>query len=196
MNKFYNNVYESSYLERGGAYCHKKKDVTPCRMQTSVKPSAKTACDGGTIKQEIIRIDDLQEFIDKIEKILKEHLEKTIHSISGRILTGHNTAHGFDVAQLSQLQSVKTELTTLRTGLVERQETCKSVFRHSFSAIKRKSRSRKQNINKCKKRKKAKHSERKREILRKIVPDLPEGKNMHKERYSASNRQGTPKKTK
>jgi hypothetical protein len=73
------------------------------------------------------------------------------------------------------------------TRLVERQETCESVFRHSFSAIKRKSRSRKQNINKCKKRKKVKHSERKREILRKIAPDLPEGLN---------NCQGIPKKTK
>ena len=84
---------------------------------------------------------------------LKVHFETTIHSISGRILTGHNTARDFDVAQLSQFQSVKTELTSLRTRLMERQEPCESVFRHSFSAVKRKSRSRKQNTNKCKKRK-------------------------------------------
>ncbi|CAB3996900.1 Hypothetical predicted protein [Paramuricea clavata] len=179
MKKFYNNVYQSFYLERRGAYCDTKKDFTrdtPCRRQILGKPCAKTACDSGTIKQKIIHIDDLQKSIDKIEKTLKEHLKKPFIQLSGRILTGHNTAHDFGVAQLSQLQSVKTELTTLRTRLVKRQETCEFVFRHRFSAIKRKSRSRKQNINKCKKRMKAKHSERKREILRKIAPDSPEGK--------------------
>lgn len=132
--------------------------------------------DSETIRQNIIHIDDLQNSINKIEKELKEHLKKTTHSLSERVLTGHKTAHEFDVAQLSQLQSVRNELNTLPNRILECKETCESAFRHNFSGMKRKSRSRKQNINKCKKRKNTRHSERKREILTKIASDLSEGK--------------------
>ena len=40
-------------------------------------------------------IENIQTSIDKMEKSLKEHMEKTIHS-SGRILIGRITAHDFD----------------------------------------------------------------------------------------------------
>ena len=68
----------------------------------------------------------------------KEYLERTTRSLSVRILSGHKTAHGFDVAQL---QSARNELNNLHNRILECKETCKSAFRHNFSEMKRKSRS-------------------------------------------------------
>ena len=109
MNKFYNKVYESFYLERIGAYCDTKKDFKKAfhaearrqydneKMISKIKKQAKhiksekdpsqagyflrenhvlKLHDSGTLTQNIKHIDDLQESIDKIEKNLKEHLEK------------------------------------------------------------------------------------------------------------------------
>ena len=67
----------------------------------------------------------------------------------------------------------------MHNRILECIETCESAFKDNFSEMKRKSRSRKRNINKCKKRKKVTHSERKREIT-KIAPDLPEEKTCKK----------------
>ena len=78
--------------------------------------------------------------IETLQKNLKEHLETTIHS-SGRVLTGLKTAHDFDEQKLTELQGFRNELHTLITSLCQLQETCKAAFRHPFSAMKRKSRS-------------------------------------------------------
>ena len=43
------------------------------------------------------------------KKNLKEHLETTIHS-SGRVLTGHKTAHDFDEQKLTELQGFNLEM--------------------------------------------------------------------------------------
>lgn len=51
--------------------------------------------DSKTIRQNMLAIENIQTSIDKMEKSLKEHMEKTIHS-SGRILIGRITAHDFD----------------------------------------------------------------------------------------------------
>ena len=131
--------------------------------------------DSATIRQNLLRIENIETSLKKLEKDLKEHLETTIHS-SGRILTGRKTAHDFDEDALSELQAMKRELDSVRCGLVELQQTCESAFKHTFSATKRKSRSRKQNSNKSKKRKKVRCLARMDEVLRKIAPELPEGK--------------------
>ena len=47
--------------------------------------------------------------------------------------------------------AMKRELDSVRSGLVEMQQTCESAFKRTFSATKRKSRSSKQNSNKRKK---------------------------------------------
>ena len=60
-------------------------------------------------------------------------------------------------------------------------ETCKAAFKHPFSAMKRKSRKRKQNTQKSVKRKKARHVARTTEVLKKIAPDWSEGKICEKE---------------
>ena len=81
-----------------------------------------------------------------------------------------------DEDALSELHAMKRELNGVRSGLVELQKTCESAFKHTFSATKRKSPSRKQNSNKSKKRKKVRRLARMDEVLRKIAPELPEGK--------------------
>jgi len=109
------------------------------------------------------------------KKKLKEHFETTIHS-SGRVSTGHKTAHDFDEQRLTEMQGFRNELHTLITSLSQLQETCKAAFKHPFSAMKRKSRKRKQNTQKSVKRKKARYVARTTEVLKKIVPDWSEGK--------------------
>ena len=54
-------------------------------------------------------------------------------------------------------------------------------IKHSFSAMKRKSRKRKHNILKRAKRKKARHVARTIDIVKKVAPDLPVGKTCEKE---------------
>ena len=118
--------------------------------------------------------------IETLQKNLKEHLETTIHS-SGRVLTGHKTAHDFDEQKLTELQGFRNELHTLRTSLSQLQETCKAAFKHPFSAVKRKSRKRNQITQKSVKRKKARHVARTTEVLKKIAPDWSESKICEKE---------------
>ena len=96
-------------------------------------------------------IETIETSLKKLEKDLKEHLKTAIHS-SGQILTGRKTAHDFD--ELFELQCYERELDSVRSGLVELQQTCESAFKHTFSATKRKSRSSKQHSNKRKKLKK------------------------------------------
>ena len=59
---------------------------------------------------------------------------------------------------------MKRELDSVRSGQVELQQTCESAFKHTFSAMKRKSRSSKQNSNKRKKLKKVRRLARMDEI--------------------------------
>ena len=49
--------------------------------------------------------------IKKVETSIEhlEHLETTIHS-SGRVLTGHKTAHDFDEQKLTELQGFNLEM--------------------------------------------------------------------------------------
>ncbi|CAB4040416.1 Hypothetical predicted protein [Paramuricea clavata] len=54
----------------------------------------------------MLAIESIETSIDKMEKSLKEHMEKTIHS-SGRILTGRKTAHDFDESQPTYLQALR-----------------------------------------------------------------------------------------
>lgn len=100
-----------------------------------------------------------------------------------RLLTGHKTAHDFDEQKLSELHAFtcKSEVHSLITSVSRLQETCKAAFKHSFSAMKRKSRKRKQNTQKSAKRKKARHVARTIEILKKVAPDLSEGRTCEKE---------------
>ena len=128
----------------------------------------------------MLHIKKVETSIETLQKNLKEHLETTIHS-SGRVLTGHKTAHDFDEQKLTELQGFINELHTLITSLSQLQETCKAAFKHPFSAMKRKSRKRKQNAPKSVKQKKARHVARTTEVLKKIAPDWSEGKICEKE---------------
>ena len=116
----------------------------------------------------------------KLLKKLKEHFVKANHS-SGRVLTEHKTVHDFHEHKLSELQVFKSETHPLIASLSQLQETCKAAFKHPFSAMKRKSRKRKQNTQKSVKRKKARHVTRTTEVLKKIAPDWSEGKICGKE---------------
>ena len=60
--------------------------------------------------------------------------------------------------------AMKRELDSVRSGLVELQQTCESAFKHRFSATKRKSRSSKQYSNKRKNLKKVRRLARMDEI--------------------------------
>ena len=60
--------------------------------------------------------------------------------------------------------AMRRELDSVRSGLVELQQTCESAFKNTFSATKRKSRSSKQNSNKRKKLKKVRRLARMDEI--------------------------------
>lgn len=213
MSRFYNEVYESFYLERVGYFGGNKKAfkkafheearreydnekaVKKIREQLaqlkSVKDPSKAGFllrenhilkphDSTTITQNMLHIKRVETSIETLQKNLKEHLERTIHS-SGRVLTGHKTAHDFDEQKLTELQGFRNELHTLITSLSQLQETCKAAFKHPFSAMKRKSRKRKQNTQKSVKRKKARHVARTTEVLKKIAPDWSEGKICEKE---------------
>ena len=68
--------------------------------------------------QSMVRIECIETFLNELEKTLNEHLIKTLHS-SGRILTGRKTIHDFDVNQLSDLHSVRSELNTTRNRLTK-----------------------------------------------------------------------------
>ena len=131
--------------------------------------------DSTTIKQNILLLNKVETSIDDFEMNMKQHLQKTIHS-SGRVLTGHKTAHDFDEQKLSELQGLKRESHGLIASLNNLQETCKAAFKHSYVALKRKSRKRKENAHKSEKRKKARLAARTGEILKKVAPFLPEGK--------------------
>ena len=123
--------------------------------------------DSTAITQNMLHIKKVETSIETLQKNLKEHLETTIHS-SGRVLTGNKTAHDFDEQKLTELQGFRNELHTLITSLSQLQETWKVAFKHPFSAIKRKSRKRKQNTQKSVKRKKARHVARTTEGSRRL----------------------------
>ena len=68
----------------------------------------------------------------RLKKPLKEHIENHLFKIWVNFDWTYNTAHDFNVAQVYQLQSVKTQLTTPHTIFVEHQETCESGFNTTF----------------------------------------------------------------
>ena len=83
----------------------------------------------------MLQIESIETFLDKLEKSLNKHLEKKKDHSSGRIFTGRKTVHDFNESQLSDLQAVRSESNTIRDRLAELHKTCKSAFRHSFSAM-------------------------------------------------------------
>ena len=94
------------------------------------------------------------------------------------MLTGHTTAHNFDKETLSVLQA---ELNLVNDRLYNLQSSCTAAFKHLFHVYKRQSRKRKENTRKSIKRKKARHVARTDEILKKLAPELKEGKTCMKE---------------
>ena len=65
--------------------------------------------DSTTITQNMLDIKKVETSIETLQKNLKEYLETTIHS-SGRVLTGHKTAHDFDEQKLTELQGFNLEM--------------------------------------------------------------------------------------
>ena len=88
------------------------------------------------IEQNILYIRKVETSIETLENKLKENLKKktTIQS-SGRVLTGHKTAHDFDEQKLSELQAFRSELHSLITSLSQLQKTCKAAFKHSLTIL-------------------------------------------------------------
>jgi hypothetical protein len=72
------------------------KRILPCRAGIFLREDhVLKPHDSKTIRQNMLAIENIKTSIDKMEKSLKEHMEKTIHS-SARILIGRITAHDFD----------------------------------------------------------------------------------------------------
>jgi len=65
--------------------------------------------DSATIRQNLLRLENIETSLKKLEKDLTEHLGTSIHS-SGQIFTGRKTAHDFGEDALSELYAMKREL--------------------------------------------------------------------------------------
>ena len=102
--------HEEARREYDNEKAVKKKDPSKAgflpRENHILKPH-----DSTTITQNMLHIKKVETSIETLQKNLKEHLETTIYS-SGRVLTGHETAHDFDEQKLPKLQGFRNELHT------------------------------------------------------------------------------------
>ena len=125
------------------------------------------------IKLNLNRIEQVEKSLQQIEEKVKTDLESAVLA-SGKIKAGRKTSHKFDEDVISELIELKTKLVTTRSKLTDLGTKARNLFQVDFGALKRKSRSQKQNKHRAAKRKAVRTSQRTSEVLQKISPGLGE----------------------
>ena len=115
----------------------------------------------------------MEKSLQQIEEKVKTNLESAVLA-SGKIKAGRKTSHKFDEDVISEPRELKTKLVTTRSKLTDLGTKARNLFQVDFGALKRKSRSQKQNKHRAAKRKAVRASQRTSEVLQKIAPGLGE----------------------